>query len=380
MSRQNPVQEEQQNAPRRRKRKRRSKLPAILISLVLVFGLSAMLALFALSSVTDLLGLNQPDRDVDVVIEKGMGVGEITRLLHSKGIVEQPLTFRLYVRLRYPDTDLQAGEYVLNSNMSYDQLIGAMKRGDVVREEIRLTFYEGMTLREIADRLEENGVCDAAEFVEYVESSEFEYEFCSLIPDPPLRYYRMEGYLFPDTYDFYKNEMVASVAKKFLRTFQSVIYEPLREEIEASGMTLDEVVTLASVIQKEASEVDQMGLVASVFRNRLDNPAAGLPRLQSDVTKDYWENEIRPYQEMATPEIYDAYDTYVCFGLPVGPICSPGLDAVKAALHPEESNYYFFVTDANGEYYYGRTLDEHDVNVYNARRVGKIEHGTAVDG
>ena len=379
MAQQRPTTEEETRTSPRRRRRRRSKLPAILLSLVLVFGLSAMLALFALRSVTDLLGLNQPDRDIDVTIEKGMGLGEITRVLHDKGIVDQPITFRAYTRFRYKGVPLQAGEYVLNSNMSYDQIIGALRRGDVVREEIRLTFIEGMTMSDIAEELEENGVCDADEFIEYVESADFEYEFTQLIPNPELRFRRMEGYLFPDTYDFFKGEMVASVAKKFLRAFNASVYTPLQEEIESSGMELDEVITLASIIQKEASAVDEMATVSSVFHNRMENPSAGLPRLQSDVTKDYVKYEIRNAYETQQQEMYDAYDTYVCYGLPVGPICSPGVAAVKAALHPAETNYYFFVTDANGEYYYGRTLDEHETNVWNASRVGKIEHGTDVE-
>jgi len=361
------------------RRRRRSKAPAILISLVLIFGLSAMLALFALRSVTDMLGLNQPDRDIDVMIERGMGIREITRVLHEKGIVDQPLTFRVYARLRAKDTALQAGEYVLNSNMSYDQIISALRSGDVVREEIRLTFYEGMTMREIAAMLDENDVCGAGDFIEYIESSEFEYEFYSLIPDAPLRFRKMEGYLFPDTYDFFKGEMVASVAKKFLRAFDANVYTPLKDEMESAGMELDDVVILASIIQKEASATEEMTTVSSVFHNRLENPAAGLPRLQSDVTRNYVADDIRPYQERATQEIYDAYDTYECYGLPVGPICSPGVAAVQAALHPADTNYYFFVTDANGEYYYSVTLDEHNTNVYQARRVGRIEHGTALD-
>ena len=143
-------------------------------------------------------------------------------------------------------------------------------------------------------------------------------------------------------------------------------------------MTLDQVITLASVIQKEAGNADEMGMVSSVFHNRIDDASAGLPLLQSDVTILYVESDIKPYQSRATQEVYDAYNTYVCKGLPVGPICSPGLDAIKAAIHPEESQYYFFVTDINGKYYYGKTLDQHYANVRKAAAAGGAKHGTDV--
>jgi len=373
--RQQPVSQPQRTAPVRRK-KRRSRAPVILLAVVLLFGLSAMLAVFALRSATDLLGLNQEDRDVDIVVEQGMSVSEITKLLHAKGIVTQPLTFRAYARFR-GGSALQAGEYVLNCNMSYDQILGILRRGDVVRNEIRITFYEGMTMREIARTLEENGVCDEEEFIEYVESSEFEYEFCALIPEKELRFRKMEGYLFPDTYDFYQGELVASVAKKFLRAFSANVYTPLYDEIREAGMTLDEAVTLASIIQKEASSEEEMKTVSSVFQNRLRNPSAGLPMLESDVTIFYVRDDIQSYQERQTKEIYDAYNTYECRGLPIGPICSPGVAAIEAAIHPADTNYYFFVTDAEGEYYYASTFDQHKVNVSQASRVG-IKHGTDV--
>ena len=367
----------EQRPVHRRRRKRRSRLPAILLSLVLAVGAALLLAVFVLRGATDMMGLNQEDREVDIIVEQGMSVSEITKLLADSDVVSQPGFFKIYLKLRAKDVTMQAGEYVLNCNMSYDQIISTLKTGDTTRNEIRLTFYEGMTMREIAEELEENSVCSADEFIEYVEGTDYEYEFYSLIPDNELRFRKMEGYLFPDTYDFYEGEMVASVAKKFLRAFQRNVYEPLYDEIRDAGMTLDDAVILASVIQKEASAEDEMATVSSVFHNRMENPSAGLPCLQSDVTINYVEDDIKVYQTRATEDIYAAYNTYKCEGLPAGPICSPGVAAIRAAIHPESTNYYFFVTDVNGTYYYSTTLDEHYNNVYKASRVG-VNHGTDV--
>lgn len=329
------LSEEDRPKPGGRRRRRRSSGMALLVSVLLVLGAAGFLAFFAISSATDLLAFGKEDRQIEVTIDSGMSVNEIAQLLGEKGVVEQPLTFRLYAALRKKDDGFQAGSYVFNANMSYDRIITALRSGDIIKEEVTLTFYEGMTLREIAALLEEKGVCKAADFINYTETGEMAYEFIDMMPENDLRFYRLEGYLFPDTYDFYVGENVQSVGKKFLRNFQNRIMPELYSEVQDAGMTLDQVIILASVIQKEAGNPDEMGMVSSVFHNRIDDPGAGLPKLQSDVTILYVESDIKPYQSRATQEVYDAYNTYVCQGLPVGPICSPGLDAIKAAIHPE---------------------------------------------
>lgn len=372
------LSEEGSPRPKGSRRRRRSNGVALLVSVLLVLGAAGFLAFFAISSATDLLAFGKENRQIEVTIESGMSVNEIAQLLGEKGVVEQPLTFRLYAALRNKDQGFQAGSYVFNSNMSYDRIITALRSGDIIKEEVTLTFYEGMTLREMAALLEENSVCKAADFISYTDTAELAYEFIDMMPENDLRFRRLEGYLFPDTYDFYVGENVQSVAKKFLKNFQNRIMPELYPEIQDAGMTLDEAVTLASVIQKEAGNPGEMAMVSSVFHNRMDDVAAGLPMLQSDVTILYVESDIKPYQTRTTQEMYDAYNTYVCQGLPVGPICSPGLDAIKTAIHPEESQYYFFVTDINGKYYYSKTLDQHYANVRKAAAAGGAKHGTDV--
>ncbi len=368
----------EEGRPRPEGRRRRSNGMALLLSVLLVLGAAGFLAFFAISSATDLLAFGKENRQIEVTIENGMSVNEIAQLLGRSGVVEQPLTFRLYAALRNKDHGFQAGSYVFNSNMSYDRIITALRSGDIIKEEVTITFYEGMTLREIAAALENEGVCSAKAFIEYTQTGELTYEFIDMMPESDLRFRRLEGYIFPDTYDFYVGENVQSVAKKFLRNFQSRIMPDIYSKIQDAGMTLDEVITLASVIQKEAGNPEEMRMVSSVFHNRMDDAAAGLPMLQSDVTIFYVENDIKPYQTRAIQEMYDAYNTYVRKGLPVGPICSPGLDAVQAAINPEESQNYFFVTDVNGKYYYSKTLDQHYANVRKAAAAGGAKHGTDV--
>ncbi|MBP0981837.1 MAG: endolytic transglycosylase MltG, partial [Oscillospiraceae bacterium] len=280
---------------RPRRRRRRGRGFFTFVSILLVLGIAVFLALFAISSAIDMFAFGKDDKQIELTVEKGMGVGDIADLLGEKGVIEQPFMFKNYAKLRQKDNGFQAGDYVLNSNMSYDRIITAMRMGNTVKEEVTITFYEGMSISEIADLLEEKKVCDADEFIEMTQSGEFTYEFIDMMPESNLRFRKLEGYIFPDTYDFYVGENVTSVVRKFLKTFQSRVMG-MYNEIQDSGMTLDEAIILASIIQKEASNEEEMAKVSSVFHNRINNAKAGLPMLQSDVTINYVENDIKPYQ------------------------------------------------------------------------------------
>lgn len=344
---------------------------------VLILGVSFFLAFYALASASDLLGLEQPDKQIEVVIDDKMSFNQITSLLGSKNVVSQPLTFSLYANLKGDTHNLKPGTYILNSNMSYDQILVALKTERNNKETVTVTFYEGMTIREIADRLEENKVCMANDFISTLNTAEFGYDFVSRIPDDPNRFRKFEGYLFPDTYEFYVGMKPESVAKKFLSNFDNKLDDELESKIKNSGMSLDEVITLASIVQEEASAKEEMGKVSSVFLNRLDAPSE-FPKLQSDVTIFYVEKDIKPYQDKQNQALYDSYNTYVCNGLPVAPVCNPGLDAIEAVLDPEQTDYYFFLTDVNGKYYYAKTATEHYNNDYTASKLGKT-HGISIN-
>lgn len=219
----------------------------------------------------------------------------------------------------------------------------------------------------------------------------WEFEFLSQVPDAEARYQRFEGYLFPDTYDFVKGEDVSRVVQKFFVNFNNRINDDIRQKIQKTGMNLDQVLTLASIIQKEAGNVEDMKLISSVFQNRLASPQQ-TPKLQSDVTVFYVNDNIKPFMdpnEVAMGEgdpnrakIYNFYNTYQCDGLPVGPICNPGLDAINAVLEPTDSDYFYFVADSEGKTYYAATLAEHNANVEQALTKGDahgVDTGVAIE-
>lgn len=351
--------------------------------LAIALGVSAFLAYFVLMSAVDLFGLNKEDRELTFTLPENLVISQVASLLKEKGVISQPLTFQLYATIKEKSDDFIPGTYELNSNMSYDQIITRFSTLQIKLVEKQLTFYEGMTMREIAELLEKESICKAEDFYAFLEQSElpWTFEFLKGVPDTKERYRRMEGYLFPDTYTFNEGESVDTVVQKFLVNFNNKFDEDLKKKISDSGMTIDEVVTLASVIQKEVSSDTDMRRVSSVFHNRLKSTQ--LNKLQSDVTVFYVENDLKPFlggvrgkkvENDPNQNIYDAYNTYTQVGLPVGPICNPGKEAILAALEPADTAYYYFVADKNGQTYYAETQAEHDTNVANVLTLGDA-HG-----
>lgn len=343
----------------------------------IIVAFSVFLALYVLESANDLLGLNQKDELIELEVTENMSVNQIIKLLETKGVVEKPLTFHIYAGFKKALDKLKPGSYVLNSNMSYDEILVLLKAGDTTIQTATVTFYEGMTIWEIAKRLEDNKVCTAQDFVDTLNTADFSsYEFIGMIPEAELRYQRLEGYLFPDTYEFYVNDNPERVAKKFLNNFQNRITDEMLARMNDLNLSLYEAITFASVVQGEAGHFDEMKRVSSVFWNRFNSDGV-YPRMESDVTRDYVNYFIKPYLSITNQEMYDAYNTYVCEGLPVAPVNNPGIDAIRATIYPDDTPYFFFVTDINGKFYYSVTLQEHTKRVAEARKVGET-HGIAV--
>lgn len=230
---------------------------------------------------------------------------------------------------------------------------------------VTVMFPEGSTVSQIALLLEENGVCSASDFMAEADNPLNLEGFSFEIPNPDERSFLLEGYLFPDTYEFYKTESASSAIKRFLKNTESKLTEEIRTECDKLGFTLDEILTLASIIQEEAGNPAEMDKVSSVLHNRLQSKK--YPRLQCDVATFYLRNYVKPYVDEARYEELTAlYNTYKCDGLPAGPITNSGIDAVKAALFPEKTDWYYFVTDSDGVYYYAETWSDHLENCENA--------------
>lgn len=231
---------------------------------------------------------------------------------------------------------------------------------------VRVTFPEGFTAVQIAERLEENGVCSSKSFLALVTDDEYlstlPYSFISGIENPENRPFNLEGYIFPDTYDFYKGESAEKALSRFLKNTEAKLTDEYYLRAEELGYTMDEIISLAAIVQEEATTAVEMGKVSSVVHNRIVSPGYG--KIQCDVTIHYINDYVTdsPYLDGNTEKYKELYNTYKCVGLPEGAITNPGLDAIEAALYPEDTNYFFFVTDEDWNYYYAETYAEHKKN------------------
>ncbi len=365
---------------RRRSRRKRTrfKLLKSLAWLMACLVVAVALSIFLIQSCGDIFGYDSGGEDTPFVITRSDDLSSVAERLSDSGIIEQKLTFKFYAKFKKATDGFTPGTYNLNPDMSYDEILALTRRTATEEKKVvKITFREGLTIYEIADLLDENGVCDKKEFLDTLQNEELGFAFIDDIPRDSRRFSRLEGYLFPDTYDFYVGEKTSSVAKKFLNNFNNKITASMYKKMEEQGITLDQLVTLASIVQKEAGRAKEMYRVSSVFRNRLDSNGA-FPLLQSDTTTNYINDYIKP--NGGSQEMIDAYDTYSTSGLPVGPICCPGINALRAALDPAETPYYFFLSDEKGTYYYAETFAGHRNNAAKAASVGKGEvHGIGMD-
>lgn len=231
---------------------------------------------------------------------------------------------------------------------------------------VRVVIPEGFTLSQIGDRLEANGVCKKAALLSTANSYDFSYySLIGKLGSGTQRCYKLEGYLFPDTYEFYENMKPQDALGKMLKNAESRIGSSYRY----SGMTTDQVVTLASIIEKESGNVNEMAKVSSVFHNRLK---AGM-KLQADVTVIYVEKYLKPNLTGDINRYNAYYNTRKCPALPAGAISNPGKAALNAAANPADTDYYYFAADSSGNYYYAKTYEEHKQNLAKA---GIIEGGS----
>ena len=309
-----------------------------------------------------------------------MSVDDIAEMLYENGVIDKTWLFKTYVKFSDEETGFLNGTFTVNSNMSYGNIITALKTVKTYTETVMVMIPEGATAKQIAQLLEENYVCSAKDFEAYYQSKMDKYDFEESIADNSGRFNIMEGYLFPDTYEFYviddlkdnpdydTSSYAKQAAEKMFANFESKITKSMLARMDELGMTLDETIILASIIQKEGTNEENMAIISSVFHNRLNN-AEEFPQLQSDTTEYYIDECIRPYFSEDSDELEEcvaAYDTYVCEGLPAGAICNPGIEAINAALYPADTDYYYFLVSSDGVFYYAQTHEQHEQNIIDA--------------
>lgn len=330
-----------------------------------------------------------------VTIEQGSTVADIASVLKQEGIIQYDWLFKYYAKYSGRAGNMQYGDFQLHSGMSYNEIITALSEQKVFRETVRVTIPEGTTAVGIAQLFVDQGLVDSVQtFLDCAEGndgSDFsQYAFWNEIPDNEGRLLKCEGYLFPETYEFYTDATVYDIVNTLYGEFDKKTAD-LMDTIAEKGTTLDQVVIMASFIQEEAGLPEEDYRVSACFHNRLesDDPLWAEHRLESNassyITNDgdnnyLWNSPMAQYmgwpEAGAIPEeVLAAYDTYRISGLPAGAISNPGYAAIDAALNPDEDfmaeGYYFFVTghpdtDVAGQYFYAKTADEHYQNCVTA--------------
>ena len=314
-----------------------------------------------------------------VVIDEGDSLTEISEKLEEAGIVRSATVFKYYADFTDMASKLLAGRFELSPSMTMDDIIDELKRPTAAETVTMITFIEGATVEDMAETLVQEGILKNSErFLEMARTGEGlvdEYPFIAAVAEQNetsenKREYLVEGYLFPDTYEVYVNSTEEQIFERLLSQYDSVWATPAEghtesrdERAEELNMTMDEVIILASIIEKEA-KTDDFTKVSAVFHNRLNR---GM-NLESCATHQYFMKERRLLWTREELQIDSPYNTYLYGGLPLGPICNPSRAAIDAALYPDEEymeeGYLFFCLGdpATGELFYAKTNEEHEAN------------------
>ena len=390
-------EEEEQPLPKRRPKMKKGYgllgIPHILVTVVwlaITLAIGVSLGRMVWICAAEVLAFGRPDKEYTVTVSSADNIDTIAAKLKNTGLIQYPELFKIYADLTDAEEDISVGTFTLNSKYDYHALVNAMSYHSPARESISLLIPEGYTCAQIFALLEENGVCSAAELEEYAANGEIKDRWFLEGLERGDKYC-LEGYLFPDTYQFYTDDEPGRVIGKFLDNFDNRFtdimksrLDPLNERlaavlasrgydeatIESRKITIREVVIIASMIEKETSNDAESYDISSVIYNRLTNPA-NYPFLNIDATLIYaLGGNIDPETGKAKPltsedlQMDHPYNTYTVKGLIPGPISNPGRNSLNAALDPTVTDYYFYVFNPNsGKHLFAKTPAEHEKNV-----------------
>lgn len=352
------------NARSGKKRKKAAKSIKTVIWIIVVFAISVTLALTILIFASEYLGIGfGKGGECTVEIDEGMSTSQIAEELEEQGAISSPLMFRIYSKLAGYDGTYKYGVYNFKNELGYKELAKMLQTEGAVAETVEVTIPEQASMDDIMKILEEKGVCTKSDFRNAVKNGNYDFDFVDEIPVSDVAY-KFEGYLFPDTYQFYcydSAECAELAIRKMLQNLDDKLTDEVRAKIDASGYSIHQILTMASIVELEASAApDEMSKVAAVFYNRLESEDWQGPRLlQSDPTMKY------PYGN-------GRYNTYEHEGLPPGPLCAPSESAILGAVSPAENfTATYFVTDDEMNFYYNNSLSAHQQTIANLKSQGK---------
>ena len=353
-----------------------------LVWITMIVLIAVVLSQYMLVGVNDLLAISREKNPQKVMISipADPTVDQIADILYEHDVIEQPEFFKLYANFTSSEEGFRQGDFEIETDKDYEAIINFLQSNVNRTDIVTVQLTEGMNVLEIANTLQEKGVItDIQAFLNLCNGTDFDDDFTFLKDVKGERYYKLEGYLFPDTYDFYVGEDPKSVITKLLSNFEDKIVlhkekyftdsgkkTTLVDEIEKTDYTLDETLTIASIIQAEAASRDDMYMISSILHNRLEGNDSDVSQLNCDCTVYYPYRKLSDVPQSIRAEFHSKYDTNDFDGLPPGPICNPGVEAIKAAINPPESEYLYFCHDSadNGSTpYYATNIYDHEYHL-----------------
>ncbi|SFS97544.1 endolytic transglycosylase MltG [Marininema halotolerans] len=304
---------------------------------------------------------------VEVEVPMGASILDVGKLLEKKGLIRDDLFFAVYAYLKGEAKGIRAGMYEVPPNSSTEDLLSILTHGE--NNVMRITVPEGTTVNGIAYRLEKKGI-QQADFLRAVNRRQYPYQFVQNISKNSDRKYLLEGYLFPITYNLPKKENPEKLVDAMLRQFAKRLEDPsVKEQLQRRHLAVDQWVTIASIVEREGLDREELPRIAGVIENRLRTGK----KLQVDATVQYALGKQKSRLLYKDLKVKSPYNTYLINGLPPGPIANPGDAALHAALYPEKHSYLFYVTrkDGSGRHYFARTEAEHEQNIKKSKQQAK---------
>ena len=304
-----------------------------------------------------------PQDELKFVIPKGANTSAIADLLKEQELIKDVKIFKLLSKFNGYDGMYQSGTHIVSKSLTYDEIMRVLTTKPVSRQ---VTIPEGKTFKQIVDILySKNIITDKEKFITVADTETFDYEFLKNLPP---RDYKLEGYLFPDTYEFDMNASEKEIIVRMLDNFKKKFKSEYSDRIKTlKGMTMDKIIILASIVEREAKDPDDRSVIAGVFYNRIASRDKTLRKLQSCATIQYillkTTGAVKERLLDADLQLNDQYNTYMYEGLPPGPICSPGEAAIRAALYPEETKFLYFVAKGDGSHKFSETYKEHQAAI-----------------
>ena len=299
--------------------------------------------------------ISQNSTEKNFVIEKGEGVKKIAADLKKNGLIKNAFYFKTYVWQKKIEKKLQAGEYLLRENMNIPEIIEILIKGEIISNQKKITIIEGWKINDIGEYLQKNKIISAKEFETAAKNwrgENYQYDFLKNLPEKA----NLEGFLFPDTYFIYQDANAGDIIDKMLKNFDKYLTKEMRQEIEKQNRSIFEIITMAGILEKEVRTNKDRKIAAGIFYKRIKEGML----LESCATIAYILGEDKRQYSFEDTRIESPYNTYLNKGLPPGPICNPGENAIKAAIWSEKSEYNFFLSKEDGETVFSKTLEEHN--------------------